>query len=423
MNVAMIPTRCRILLLFLAVWTSPLFAGEGSIYSRYGVGDIVTFTSTRTVGMGGTGIAMITDGYVNGTNPAALGILSRVQYSADYQYQGYKMNDGTGSNFLTTGTVQSALLALPVYTPYGVTIGVGLLPFSQTAYDVKENDTEAGQNITQIFDGVGGLSSAQVSLSVSPETDLYLGGTFHYIFGNADYRQRLEYPDAGYFTTDEDRIVSLEGFGGTVGAAFTGFGKLFGLSKEKKLALGATFFTGTKMDAKEELIENFVTSAETTSVAYGNAKIPMSIALGLMFQANEKLLFACDARFQSWNDYTYFGVHPSEIRNSSRYGIGLEYAPRATLGESFFRQVQYRAGAYTEATYLMLDGEQIKDYFVTGGVGLPLYFGQDSEGRLNLGLEYGVRGTTSNGLELDHIIRFTISVSGSDTWFTPTEIN
>ena len=399
-----------------------LYAGEGSVYSRYGIGDIVDYSSSRTSAMGGTGIALLTDGYINASNPAALSMLTRTAYSADYQYRGLSMNDGAHTNFLGTGNMQSAMLAFPVYSQYKMALGFGLAPFSQTAYDIQDNETEAGQNITQIFNGSGGLSSVQLSFSLSPAEDVYLGATFQYIFGETDYRQRLEYAGSGYFTTDEDRLVSLEGFGSTIGGAITGIDKTLGISKEKQLNAAVTFFTGAKMDAKEQRLENFVTSRETTEVVYGSAKLPIGFALGLMYQPNEKFIFTGDAKFQQWANYTYFGAHPAEIQNSSRFGIGAEFSPSNAMGESYFRQVTYRAGTYINASYLTLNGEQIKEYFVTGGIGIPMFFAPGSEARLNLGLEYGIRGTTSNGLERDNIIRMTVSLSGSDIWFTPSEV-
>jgi len=157
-------------------------------------------------------------------------------------------------------------------------------------------------------------------------------------------------------------------------------------------------------------------------VIYGSAKLPIGFALGLMYQPSEKIILTGDAKFQQWSNYTYLGVHPAEIRNSSRFGVGAEFSPSAAMGESYYRQVTYRAGTYMNASYLTLNGEQIKEYFVTGGIGIPMFFAPGSEARLNLGLEYGIRGTTSNGLERDNIIRMTVSLSGSDIWFTPSEV-
>jgi hypothetical protein len=82
----------------------------------------------------------------------------------------------------------------------------------------------------------------------------------------------------------------------------------------------------------------------------------------------------------------------------------------------------YRVGAYVNSSYLKVNGQGINEYFVTGGVGLPIFLSLNSEARLNVSLEYGLRGTTANGLQKDSITRLTVSLSGSDTWFIPPEI-
>ncbi|HTR81684.1 MAG TPA: hypothetical protein VMM58_08640, partial [Bacteroidota bacterium] len=177
------------------------------------------------------------------------------------------------------------------------------------------------------------------------------------------------------------------------------------------------------LDTKEETLENFITSQETTTVTYGSSTIPLGYALGLQYQPSERTILTGDAQFQQWGDYKYLGVHPSEIRNSTRFGVGAEFLPEATFGDAYFHQVTYRVGAYTLSSYLALNGQTIDEHFITGGIGIPIFFSPGSEARLNITLEYGIQGTTSSGLERNNITRLTISINGSDTWFIPTEID
>ena len=39
------------------------------------------------------------------------------------------------------------------------------------------------------------------------------------------------------------------------------------------------------------------------------------------------------------------------------------------------------------------------------------------ESRLNIGLQFGVRGSTDNHLQKDTIIRLSVAVSASEIWF------
>ena len=412
----------KFLLLFaLVVGTScRLFAGDGSIYSSFGVGDIITYGGNRSAAMGGTGIASMSDGYINELNPAGLGQLMRTQYSGDFQYQGYALNDGTGSTFLSSANFQSAGIAFPVYSDYGIGFVFSITPFSRRAYDVKDNEADAG--IIQTYSGSGGLSSAQFGFSFSPAEDLYFGVTTHYLFGNFDDVQQLEYDSVGYFTTNGDKNISTNGFAFTFGGLFAGIDKAIGLSKEKHLNIGATIFSGATLNSTEQIFQDFSTATETTDVINGSTKIPLGYAIGLEYDVRDKLILTGDAQFQQWSQYTYMGVHPPEIQNSMRFGVGAEFLPTRTLAEPYYRQVTYRAGGYVNESYLKINGQTINEYFITGGIGVPIFSTPGSEARINIGLEYGIRGTTSSGLERDSITRLTISLSGSDTWFNPPEV-
>lgn len=409
-----------VLVSLMAGTSCGLFAGDGSIYSSFGVGEILTFSGNRSAAMGGTGVASLTDGYINGLNPAGLGQISRTQYAGDFQYQGYALNDGSGATFLSSGNFQSAGLAFPVYSDYGIAFAFSITPFSRRAYAVTDNETNAG--IVQSFSGNGGLSSAQFSFSFSPVQDLYFGVTTHYLFGNFDDVQKLQYDSVGYFTTDADKNISMNGFAFTLGGVFAGADKALGLSKEKHMNIGATLFSGTSLASAEQTFQNFSTSQETTNVSSGSTKIPLGFALGLEYDLRDRVIFTGDAQFQQWSQFTYMGVHPQEIQNSMRFGVGAEFLPSKTLAEPYYRQVTYRAGGYVNESYLKINGQSVNEFFITGGIGVPIFFAPGSEGRINIGLEYGIRGSTSNGLERDSITRLTISLTGSDTWFIQPEV-
>jgi len=333
------------------------------------------------------------------------------------------MNDGTSTSFLSSGNFQGAMLAFPLYSEYNIAFAFGITPFSHSAYDVRDGGIQAGQNIIQTFDGVGGLSSAQFSFSFSPRQDLFLGLTTHYLFGKLTDRQRLQFVDnTSYFVSDVERGVSMDGFAFTFGGVYAGLDKALGFSALKNLNVAATVFSGASLNAKEEKYQNYVSSQETTNVRSGAVKIPLGIAFGAAYLLQERLILTGDLQVQNWDAYKYFGAHPRGIRNSIRFGVGGELLPTFVPGDPYYDQMTYRVGAYVNSSYLKVNGQGINEYFVTGGVGLPIFLSLNSEARLNVSLEYGIRGTTANGLQKDSITRLTVSLSGSDTWFIPPEI-
>jgi hypothetical protein len=333
------------------------------------------------------------------------------------------MNDGTASSFLSSANFQGAMLAFPLYSEYSIAFAFGITPFSHSAYDVRDEQIQAGQNITQTFDGVGGLSSAQFGFSFSPHQDLYLGVTTQYLFGKFNDRQRLQFADnAGYFVSDVERDISMDGFAFTFGGVYAGIDKALGFSSLKNFNVAATMFSGASLNTTEEKFQNYISSQETTDVRSGTAKIPLGVAFGVAYLLQEKLILTSDLQIQNWDAYKYFGAQPHEIRNSTRFGVGAELLPTLVPSDPYYQQMTYRVGAFVNSSYLKVNGQGINEYFVTGGVGLPVFLSLNSEARMNVSLEYGIRGTTGNGLQKDSITRLTVSLSGSDTWFTPPEI-
>ena len=88
----------------------------------------------------------------------------------------------------------------------------------------------------------------------------------------------------------------------------------------------------------------------------------------------------------------------------------------------------YRAGLRFEKTGLLLDGTglgadftPIDDFGISFGLGLPLGNRYSS---LNMGFEYGQKGTTSNNLLQENYFNFRLSLSLTDiNWFIKRKID
>jgi hypothetical protein len=74
----------------------------------------------------------------------------------------------------------------------------------------------------------------------------------------------------------------------------------------------------------------------------------------------------------------------------------------------------YRLGGHYHNSYLQLDGEQLKDYGISFGVGLPL---RNTKSSFNLTLEAGRRGTLENNLIRENYLFLSFSVTLHDFWF------
>ena len=103
-----------------------------------------------------------------------------------------------------------------------------------------------------------------------------------------------------------------------------------------------------------------------------------------------------------------------EFIDANKFRIGGFFIPRYTSFTNYWYRVIYRLGVRYEETGINLRGEDINEYGISFGVGLPV-------GRLfsnvNIGFELGSKGTTKNGLVKENFFNTFISLSLNDKWF------
>jgi hypothetical protein len=81
-------------------------------------------------------------------------------------------------------------------------------------------------------------------------------------------------------------------------------------------------------------------------------------------------------------------------------------------------RVTYRAGFRYENTGLVINNQSVKDYSINAGFGLPI---GRSLSNLNVGFEYGTKGTTGSNLVQENYFGIYIGLSVNDLWFKRTK--
>ncbi len=388
------------------------FAGKGSLYSRYGVGEVNTFLSGKNVGMGSTGLAMFGDTHVNLLNPASSANITNTIISASYQYRTLNSADASGSSMISTGNINSLAIAFPVFAPKKMVLTLGILPYSSVAYDQQVTQTIAGNRVVQSFEGRGGITSSQLGISYGINPDLIVGMTTHYLFGSIYRDQVISFSTSEYFGGSYHQTFSVSGFGLTIGGIYSGIDKALGLSETKNLNLGVTFFTGSSLSYDEQTLRNFSASQDTIAPGSKTLSLPAGFSVGLAY-LNNKTIYAADVHFQNWSGFSVPGA-PTKFQNSLRLGAGVEFLPSSDfVSDEFLKRVSYRFGGLYRMSNLTVNGQSIDEIFGTAGVSFPM----SVETRIHLGLEYGIRGTTSSSLIKDTVIRFTVAVSATELMF------
>jgi hypothetical protein len=405
------------MLLFVALtFQSAIGQHGGSVYSRYGVGNIFYIPSDRAFAMGGAGLSVFSDHSINRLNPASWTSINRTRFSAGGLYEGYAIDNGQQSAYFSIFQFDGALIAVPIDRQMGIVFGGGVMPYSRVRYDVTTTESQHDLTYTLQHTGSGGLSRAHAGLSIRIGSDLHLGAQFLYYFGSLDYFMRQAFNTGGLSNAEFTRSIRIHGIGGSVGMLFTGFKQMFGLRENQRLNIGLVYTPTSRLTSTEERFYTFrtgtVTSLDTSLSPDGIFRLPYSIGGGISFQS-ERILLSSDYFFQAWDRYSMTGDVITDARNSSRFSLGAEYIPSRDPGASFFERTSYRLGVFRQGSYVRLRGQAITENGLTGGVGFQVF----GDTRLSIGAEYGNRGTTDFGLEKEKFLRLSVALNVGELWF------
>jgi hypothetical protein len=170
--------------LILCIFAFPLVTlAGGSSFSRYGFGDMIRYGDSRTYALGGTGIALTGDGFINELNPAGLARISVTRFSTGVEYTNYLSKDETGSSFYSIGGFQGIAFAFPISTENGIVMSAEFTPYSKVNYGITSSffDTLTQSTENKTFYGRGGLSYIGLGLSATPLKSLSIGARLNYI--------------------------------------------------------------------------------------------------------------------------------------------------------------------------------------------------------------------------------------------------
>ena len=126
-------------------------------------------------------------------------------------------------------------------------------------------------------------------------------------------------------------------------------------------------------------------------------------------------MLAVDYKVSNWgaiesNDdlYTY--------QSNSSFAFGAQFIPKHD-GSNYLQRVAYRVGSRYSNSYLTINEVDFSEYGITFGIGLPVRRAENSYPRLNLGFEYGNKGTTEAGLIQEKFFNMNVGVTINATWF------
>ncbi len=413
------------LILFILFCSVHIFAQVriSSPYSLFGIGQLrVGSYNVALMSMGGIRNAMSSPYYVNYSNPASYTAFD----STSFVFEGAVLTNYTNlktselSENATYGSLGYILLGFPISRWWKSSLG--LLPFSDVGYNMVEERSLTNIGNTQTaYEGSGGINNLFWGNGFKITKNFSLGFNAIYYFGSIDKTRSVYFPDS-LLTYLNTRIINKI----RISDLSLNFGALYKktLKNDLVFSTGLSFGYETNISAEREYlsqtfqgginsVEYFVDTITYEPKQKGNIKIPTYTGVGFALESPDHWLIGADFNWQNWEKYSAFGYSDS-LKNSFDVAIGGYFIPDKHSIHGYFKKVTYRFGGRYSTTYLNLKNKQISEFGISFGLGLPL---MHSKSTLNLGFEFGRRGTTSNNLIQESFIKFTLGISIYERWF------
>lgn len=400
--------------------------GDGTIYSRFGLGELETATSPRAQALGGQGTALRSLNYTNFANPASWSDQVFTRAAAGVFYRGIEATDGAGGESqLSAGSLGFVQFSFPLYAN---TLGVGLAfrPYSRSNYrvvtpgqiaDPVNPDTTIGYEVN--YEGRGGLQQVTGGLGWRVSDALSVGASADVVFGIIEEARRTAFENTLlYRTTDRTDATRLVGVSGTVGALLT---LPDVLRSDDALSIGATFTLPATLSGERTRTLGQTLNRDTLSVEDGSAEIPYGASLGLAYQPDERWTFVADGLYEPWSNFESDFTLPGgqALSNRGRASFGVEVVPAGNnVTESYLSRMGYRLGGSYEHSYVQaptnLDSRSIRELAATAGFSFPTLLPGT---RVDVNVEVGTRGTAGDGLVRDLFYGLSLNVNVGERWF------
>lgn len=373
-------------------------ASSTSVFSMNLVGERIESGDARAIALGGS-FQMVLDSLgVLQQNPALLTYCRKVTVGAG---QLFAMDKGRSE----TVTERDVSVSYPVFmgafpiTRY-LTFGIGYRGKNDPdGTFALSGSTEEGTEYEKIFSKSGGLYSVPLTMAVTVSNYGAVGMSYTLEKGSIEDRWDITFSNPGFAAGAGLEKKELSG---------SGYGLGFLLFPGGPVMLGATYESEVEYDVR--IKERFTQPALDTNYVQ-SAKLPPRWSVALTW----KIVPSWHA-YASYvtSDFTKFeglDFESDRLYREDSYALGVEYAKGFPLkGKRFPLRFSFN---YQQLPYDFPSGERIRK--IMFGIGTGLNFGS-GKAKMDIALRVGKVGSLSKNTLEDRLVRFYVSVTGSEVW-------
>jgi hypothetical protein len=393
-----------------------------SPYSFYGLGSTRFKGTNDIVNMGG--ISVYSDStHINVLNPASYSNQLITTFQVGMTSSFYNLKTASGTEKAKKTTFDYMIMGFPISKKVGVSLGI--LPQSAIGYRLN-SDTRSVNGLFKQYKGKGGVNKVFFGAGYKINSKFSIGMDFQYLFGILNTQsdvlnQNLIY---GSREVNESTVSGL--------AINTGLNFKTKFNSKLNLFSSITYSPEAKLNSVNTRNVSLVSALSNGTIVPASADtevnvvdskliVPSKLALGAGL-GNRQWFLGGDIAFSGTGNQVNRFENYSNVsyENGVKVAIGGFFIPKFDSYNSYFQRVTYRGGFKFENTGLVINNTAIKDKSVTLGFGLPI---SGTFSSMNLGIEYGSRGTTSNGLIKENYFSINIGLLFNDKWFRKTLYN
>ena len=404
--------------------------GTSSPYSYFGTGD-VKFKGTNEVKTMGS-LAVYQDSiHLNTLNPASYSNLKITTFSIGLSNSSNTIKTDHESAKANRTSFDYFALAFPA-GKFGFALGI--MPYSFVGYSINNTRQENDFLVDRKYNGEGGINRAFFGMSYKINSKFNIGAEAAYNFGDT------ENTIVKFIKDDGSGFQVLNGSREMIKNDYNGLSLNFGanystkINDDLKFNLGATFSPETKLTNNQVIkfatVRNIddnlvVTEEKETSNTNHNTLFAMKYSLGASI--GDPMKWMIGAEYTGVNNESLNKHHKNEMvtyENGYQVALGGFYTPDyRPYFANFFERMTYRAGLKYQKTGFVMNNQQLNDMSGSLGIGVPIGLLSRSVSNLNLGIEYGQRGTTKNNLIKENYFNFSVGLSFNDLWFVKRRFN
>lgn len=358
--------------------------------------------STAAAGRGGFEVAYFDSLTLNNSNFAQWPFLtqSTINLSAGYNRLSTEINSQSTSSY--SGNFDGGYLAIPIMKNK-IALGIGITPILRSEQSISQEKNSENAQATETLKSTGNVSEGSFSLSYAINENISIAGVVAYNFGLIEDNLLLRYNDQEYSDIFLDNRYKI-------------FGSSFAIHSFFKI--NSNLFSGIRLKFPSNLTlrtEQISTNSNEYVIEERDVNFPLNFTFGMAYLFENQYIAGLDFNYQSWKDgYKIDDAKQEGFDNSFRVSLGVEKMPSERRFVSYGQRMYYRAGLYIGQLNLLANNQNILEYGISMGIGLPLL---NLRNRIDLALQYCKRGSLNDNLATENLLKFNISITAGNLWF------